>query len=571
MIVKIEGQWKWDKAPVVTEDLLVIAGQGAGVSRLVLGNGQGLTFLGRELVIQDVDIELEAGVTSSGPDVALVVGSLAVGSASTGVVRVRLVRVRLFAYEGSGIVLNPGGAGIDASLEDVEIEAGMIGLFVLSSGGYRSERVVLRSGRIAAPRPIIAAGPGLALRGTRLQCTVTSSEPSSKPPTACIELTDRVEFVRLNRVDFEGLARSAVSLRLPGDEAPPSEDVQLTRVVSLASIPTLVKLLADGPVHGVHGLWMDFCTRLHVGGGGSSSASAGWALDEDAATLADAGVGRISGQYNRAGPGRIASRGGAGLEIEGAAARQASGLGADLLRATRDLLPGGVWVGLGGDGAVASVVQETVLDTVVGLVDVERVAVGSSGTVLFRALVPDVEPGTRAVFSVYLRTAAASQLVDARVYVSVNATTIGGSRLLRFRVRPYWQRFTASVAYMPEGGGALLPVVMLDPVAGGVGAEVLLAAPQFELGDTPTPPFHRDSEDMGGGFVPLQAFRLGNEPICYARNEGGVDPNAPLGRRTLNLEPKGGADVDGWVVTSQGVRGFNPLHTTPGVEECGPT
>jgi hypothetical protein len=566
MIFPVDEDEVWTGGSSPSDGVLVIAGLGAGLSRLRFQNGQGLIFKGREFVIQDVDLVLEPGPPSSAIPVALVVSG-----AGSLPVRVRLVRVRVFAPVGMGIVLMPGTRRLDASFEDVEIEAGTVGLFWAGADSLGPNRVVLRASRIAAPQPAICSGSGLSIRDARLQSTAVDVPSDEAPSTACLELAGRVESVRLNRVHCEGFVGRAVGLRLPSSETAPSEDVQLVGVTASESVPSLVGITGETSAPGVHGLWLDLCSRLYTGVPGNDATSSGWVLHEDAAAAADAGVGRVSGQYNRAGPGPIASRGGVGIQVDGAAARLASGLGADILRATSDLLPGGEWAALGGDGAVVSVVQQTVLDTVVGLVDVDRVVVGANGVVLLRAFVPDVEPGSRAVFSVYLRTAAPSHYVDARVYVAANATTIGGSRLLRFRVRPYWQRFTASVAYMPEGGGALLSVVMLDPVTAGASAEVLLAAPQFELGDTPTPPCHRDSEEMGGGFVPLQAFRLGNEPISYARNEEGVDPNAPLGRRTLNLEPKGGADVDGWVITSQGVKGYNPLNTTPGVEECGPT
>lgn len=559
---------------VTSPDTLSLTGLGPGLTSINLGNA-GFRFAGRELILRDLSLEMS--VSAQAAALTIVLGD---GIAATEPLRIVLERVRITAVD-SGVIIVVPPSGVDLFMEDVTIEVGEgIGLAVVSAAaGAGLSRCCLRSCHIKGWPPVLLNSPGARLR----DCQFETSEPPGgadiRPPT--INFYGNAGDARVVRCRFAGDAQAGVTLSVPNAEALAAvglADVQIVQCTSNPSVSALLSLASGGrPEPVVHGLWVDACSRF------TDIDTVGWLVDEAAAQGAAPSVARLAACFNRDSFGRYFSHGGAGFDVEGHHAAMSSSREPDTRRRGGNLLRDTGFKGPDWDSSPTIDLTYVGEDPVLGRID----ALGAQfeGTLELRQTVlkADVE-GQPLVFSVFARQQVQPVKgdvpplgpVEIKVWVESADGVVGGSAL-RFRVRDWWHRFSAVVAYAPPG-----ELTVCVDVVSVLGNGVILWAPQLEVGAAATEYQPRES-GADGLNTPwprqVQAMMLGPMTMGYAESKDTVPAGAEAGDRFLNLAPSApsvpsvpGAE-DGWILVQKSnsvptPHAYNPLGAGT-VAECG--
>lgn len=562
---------------LVTANRLVMTGLGKRATTVWLGADSlnGFAFTGNDLVLQDLSI---ARAPDAGDGHALLVFP-----STSSRLRVRLIRVHLQAQV-LGMVVSAASPDVDLYLEDVDIDAGVTGLWLTGGSTGRHRRCVLEDCRVRSVRPVVSEWSGLRISDCQFDVSSAGLADTGDAHPGGVALLDGASDVRVTRSWFTGGSGAAVDLVATATTPPKTSaahvGVHLSQLT--ASMPSVLALRSADERAMVHGLWLDLCSRMQA----TAVSGPGSFVDESEGVASSAGMARLSAAYDAAPVPALFSNHGRGFEVDGHHAAISTGRRQDPLRAGGNLLVDTRMAFLGTRWAAVGAPEVTVSpvaaldgvpgDPVLGKVDLVSVQKLAGHKLLVQAVADaPVEP---AVLSVYARLGSDVGAAWIRLRVLAGDTSIGDT-LVSFPVQAYWQRFSCVASPLPSADSMCVVVIEFsasESVPAGQRPTVLLWAPQFEVGTEPTAFQPREGNDSVAQTVfprQVQAMMLGPTVFGYSPADPLVAPkSARRGDRFLNTDPKGSVDdTEAWIVTGSGAGGVTPLSPMAGVgvDQCG--
>jgi hypothetical protein len=531
------GTFSLPSMPVINVEQISLRGVSTEGSVLMIG-GDGLQFA-NGIDLELVDLTLDGSLLSAGASLLKITGND---------VRLRLRRVRIRNAQ-AGISLH-GNAVLDVIMDDLRADLGALGqLQIASKNPSTKSRVRLRQSRLSGGQPIEVNAENVVIADCRFDVS---------PNGAGIRLS-RGCGIRVERTRFKGPGRGGVVIATTGRGV---SDIQVVHCVASGGMGAVVRVESTTETFPVFGLWADGCSNS------DPSSGEGGILTVIGPGGFEPGDMRVRQPFMASDASPVTLM--AGVDVMGVEARRRSGMADEPTR------PGGNWLtdstfGAGTWTLPAGATVTQLKDISLGTVPVLAVPLAAKWATLSKSV--PVNPIRMAwfggenvpyVFSVMVRVKELDvgypDRMELRTWITAGSSNqvIGGSaKFSSHRLSTVWQRLSC-VCY---GSARTLFRVHLS-LFGDPGLTAYFFAPQFEPGHTPTAFQPREGTKLGPPRQ-LQAHMVGPMTIGYAES-GDIDvAGARLGDRFLNVRPSSESsasdEVDGWIVTAQGLKPMDPL------------